>query len=174
MNDQQLARDYALQIAGEIAALQHVIAGDDYNCRVCGEEWSFCQGLYGPNGLYGPDSDCEDASLIHDFNPSESDAFEMLKDLAEYAGDFADTYAPNVADWLNCFCLEFRATGERHGVEWVVTGTKTLRTFGGPNCWIETNGGDWLNVSVHWGGDSHVFPVYAPDVVEALEILAVE
>jgi hypothetical protein len=67
--------------------------------------------------------------------------------------------------------MEFVATGEKRGGEWEITGTKSLRSYGGPNCWIETGDDGFVTVSVYWGGESVRRSIYAPTVTSALNEL---
>jgi hypothetical protein len=162
MEDKKLARDYAASIGAEILALENVLAGVEFNCVECGESWSWCR------GLYGPDSENDDLGMIHNFEPSEAQEFELLNEMAIAAGESADGYAPSIVDYLNAYCLEFFATGEKRGGEWTLTGTKSLRTFGGPNCWIETGDDGFVTVSVYWGGESATNRVPAAVVAQSL------
>jgi hypothetical protein len=168
MEDSKLARDYAESIGAEILALENVLTGVEFNCVECGESWSFCR------GLYGPDSENDDLSMIHEFEPSEAAEFELLNDMASEAGDSADDYTPSIVDYLNSHCLEFFATGEKRGGGWMSTGTKSLRSYGGPNCWIKTGDDSFVTVSVYWGGGHAINRVLAAVVVESLNELAVE
>lgn len=108
------------------------------------------------------------------FASSEEQAAEMrelLETMASESGESVEDYAPNVIEYLNSFCLEFVATGEKRSDGWTVTGTKSLRTYGGPNCWIETEGTEFLFISVYWGGESVRRSIYAPTVTSALNEL---
>jgi len=106
--------------------------------------------------------------MIHNFEPSEAQEFELLNEMAIAAGESAEDYAPSIVDYLNAYCLEFFATGEKRDGDWTLTGTKSLRTFGGPNCWIETGFNGFVTVSVYWGGGSATNRVPAAVVVESL------
>jgi hypothetical protein len=64
--------------------------------------------------------------------------------------------------------------GERSSAtnEWTVVGARLLRTYGGPNAYIEWHDTDFLVVQVYWGNETTEVRLLAPNVVASLEDIA--
>lgn len=186
-----MARDYAATIADEVRTLEEVLSStweDLTTCQKCGENESFCQSLYGDNARaicpecnevgesYQIGEPCGYCGAVkiendqaHETRYEFPECVEMWRDMAREAGETPDEYAPSVIEYLNAFCLEYVATGERrNGAQWETTGAKVLRTYGGPNCWIICEGGSSVLVSVYWGSDEYSERVPASSIVEQL------
>ena len=104
-----------------------------------------------------------------EYGHDDPTVLDMLATMAAQADEELETYAAQVVDYLNAYCLEFKTLGERGGLgTWEVTGHKILRASGGPNCWITDEGGDWVQVAAYWGGTESVQRVYAPSLVAQL------
>jgi len=101
---------------------------------------------------------------------NEFDCETLLDEMASNAGEESDSYQPNAIDWLNVNCLEFVTLGQRgNDGEWTITGWKTLRSFGGPNVWIEGDDSSIVSVDVYWGGSESHQRVFAPTLSYQLD-----
>ena len=186
-----MARDYAAAIAEEVRTLEEVLTStweELTTCEECGESENFCESFYGdcakaicpecnevgeayqigePCGYCAAVKVAND--LYHETRYEFPECVEMFTTMAEEAGETPDEYAPSVTEYLNAFCLEYVETGERQGGnDWELTGSRVLRTFGGPNCWIKWDGGSSVLVFVAWGSDEYSERVPASAIVEQL------
>lgn len=99
---------------------------------------------------------------------------ELWTELAESVGEEPSRYEPSVFDYVNLYCLEFTTLGERSNAtnEWNVVGARLLRTYGGPNAFIEWNDTNFVFVQVHWGSEFAEARLFAPSIAAALEEMA--
>jgi hypothetical protein len=99
---------------------------------------------------------------------------ELWTELAEGVGEEPSRYQPSVFDYVNLYCLEFTTLGERSNAtnEWKVVGARLLRTYGGPNAFIEWNDTNFIVVQVHWGSEFAEARFFAPSISTALEEMA--
>ena len=172
----QLTRDYCDLIATEVIALESILSGEAdiewaRSCGHCDAPPDWCEG----------ERDHDDP---HTYRPTDGEVLEMYQQLAENADKTPELYSPNIIDYLNYYCLEFKTLGEQSndgewaGKYWIelprdkCTGCKILRTFGGPNCWIEWDGGNSILVDTYWGADHADRRIQAPGIISALEDLS--
>lgn len=99
---------------------------------------------------------------------------EFWIELAESADEEPSCYEPSVFDYVNLDCLEFTTLGERSFAtnEWSVVGVRLLRTYGGPNAFIEWNDTDYIAVQVYWGSEFAEARLLAPNIAASLEEMA--
>ncbi|MHB8379777.1 MAG: hypothetical protein ACYDB2_07660 [Acidimicrobiales bacterium] len=99
---------------------------------------------------------------------------EFWIELAESADEEPSCYEPSVFDYVNLYCLEFTTLGERSNAinEWNVVGARLLRTYGGPNAFIEWNDTDFIVVQVYWGSEFAEARLFAPNIATCLEEMA--
>ena len=99
---------------------------------------------------------------------------EFWIELAESADEEPSRYRPSVFDYVNLNCLEFTTLGERSSAtnEWNVVGARLLRTYGGPNAFIEWNDTNFVVVQVYWGSEFAESRFLAPNVASSLEEMA--
>lgn len=101
----------------------------------------------------------DDDGTTH-YRPTEDDVTEDDDVTAEEV--FRAECEDSPADiWITDHALEVVQKGERRdGGEWEVTGFEVLRTFGGPNIWMDFNAEDMgrdrapVTVRAYWGGES--------------------
>ena len=105
----------------------------------------------------------------------EDDQRELWVELAEGAREEPSRYCPALMDYVSLYCLEFVTLGERsssHG-EWSTVGVRLLRTYGGPNAFIEyRDDGSNVSVEVYWGGEFVSAQLVVPNVAKTLGELA--
>lgn len=99
---------------------------------------------------------------------------ELWDELAECVGEQPSFYQPSVFDYVNLYCLELITLGERSSAanEWSVVGARLLRTYGGPNAYIEWHDTDFLVVQVYWGNETTEVRILAPNVAASIEDIA--
>jgi len=99
---------------------------------------------------------------------------EFWIELAESADEDPICYQPSVFDYVLLNCLEFTTLGERSSAtnEWNVVGARLLRTYGGPNAFIEWNDTNFVVVQVYWGSEFAESRFLAPNVASSLEEMA--
>ncbi len=99
---------------------------------------------------------------------------EFWIELAESADEEPSCYQPSVFDYVNLNCLEFITLGERSNVtnEWNVVGVRLLRTYGGPNAFIEWNDTNFIVVQVYWGSEFAESRFLAPNIASSLAEMA--
>jgi len=99
---------------------------------------------------------------------------ELWTELAESVGEEASRYEPSVYDYVNLYCLELTTLGERSNAtnEWDVVGVRLLRTYGGPNAFIEWNDSDYIVVRVYWGSEFAEARLFAPSIAAVFEEMA--
>jgi hypothetical protein len=99
---------------------------------------------------------------------------EVWIELAESVDEEPSGYQPSVFDYVNLNCLEFITLGERSNAtnEWNVVGVRLLRTYGGPNAFVEWNGTNFIVVQVYWGSEFAESRFLAPIVAASLEQMA--
>ena len=100
---------------------------------------------------------------------------ELWIELAESADEEPSHYQPSVFDYVNQYCLEFTTLGERSNstYEWNVVGARLLRTYGGPDTFIEWSNTDFIVVRVQWGSDFAEGRFFAPNIAASLEEMAI-
>ena len=99
---------------------------------------------------------------------------EFWIELAESVDEEPSRYEPSVFDYVRLFCLEFTTLGERSNAtnEWNVVGARLLRTYGGPNAFIEWNDSDYIVVRVYWGSEFAEARLFAPSIAAVFEEMA--
>jgi hypothetical protein len=117
--------------------------------------------------------------LVAKYKSFDDDLEDYLKELwielAESVDEELSSYQPSVSDYVNLYCLEFTALGERSNAtnEWIIVGARLLRTYGGPNAFIEWNDTDFIVVQVYWGSEFAEARFFAPSVAASLEEMAI-
>jgi hypothetical protein len=99
---------------------------------------------------------------------------DLWVELAESVGEEPLSYEPSVSDYVNLYCLEFITLGERSNAtdEWSPVGARLLRTYGGPNAFIEWRDTNFIIVKVYWGNERAEARLLAPNIAAALEKMA--
>jgi hypothetical protein len=99
---------------------------------------------------------------------------DLWVELAESVGEDPSSYEPSVSDYVNLYCLEFITLGERSNAteEWSPVGARLLRTFGGPNAFIQWRDTNFIVVEVYWGSECAEARFLAPNIAAALEEMA--
>ena len=101
----------------------------------------------------------------------EDDQRELWVELAEEAGEEPSRYCPALMDYVSRHCLGFVTLGKSsssHGA-----GVRLLRTYGGPNAFIEYRGdGSNVSVEVYWGREFVSAQLVVPNVAKTLGELA--
>ena len=99
---------------------------------------------------------------------------ELWIELAKSVGEEPSRYEPSVLDYVNLHCLELTTLGERSNAtnEWNVVGVRLLRTYGGPNAFIEWNDSDFIVVRVYWGSEFAEARLFAPSIAAVFEEMA--
>jgi len=109
------------------------------------------------------------------FDEQEDDECRQMRlELAGEAGEDPDLYVPSVLDYINCYCLECTAQGERSSAlsQWIISGFRLLRAYGGPDTTICWQGSDQICIFVHCAsGSAHEY-FQAPNIAAALAELA--
>jgi hypothetical protein len=105
---------------------------------------------------------------------SQNQQRELWIELAESVGEEPYCYEPAVIDYINLYCLEFVTLGECSSAtnEWTVAGARLLRTYGGPNAFIEWHDTDFIVIQVYWGSEVAKVRVLAPNVAASLAEIA--